>query len=146
MSIMVSYYKYISTINIKIQYFRKLLYDSIIIGVFIQQILQKQERLTGRLTELEQKRSFRARFGPIRPSFGPQNFFGGFNSTRYQTLLSQAAICVISRKTNDTNLTKWRKPNFRHQNFFCGFYIYQQLDIVQSYHPMQFPGKLMNKT
>ena len=32
------------------------------------------------------------------------------------------------------------------QIFFCGFYHYYQLDIVPSYHPMQFKGKLMNQT
>ena len=29
--------------------------------------------------------------------------------------------------------------------FFHGFYLYQQLDHVPSYHPMQFPAKLMNQ-
>ena len=30
--------------------------------------------------------------------------------------------------------------------FFCGFYLYWYLDIVRSYHPMQFQGKIMNQT
>ena len=29
---------------------------------------------------------------------------------------------------------------------FCEFYLYQLLDIVTSYHPMQFKGKLINQT
>ena len=37
-------------------------------------------------------------------------------------------------------------PTLGPQNFFHGFYFYQQLDNVPSYHPMQFLGKLMNQT
>ena len=32
------------------------------------------------------------------------------------------------------------------QNFFRGSYLYLQLGIVPSYHPMQFPRKLTNQT
>ena len=44
-----------------------------------------------------------------------------------------------------------KKPNIRpnfpplRSIFSCEFYFYQQLDIVQSYYPMQFKGKLMNQ-
>ena len=38
----------------------------------------------------------------------------------------------------------WRK--FGPKIFFNGFYLYQMLDIVASYHCMQFQGKLMNQT
>ena len=46
------------------------------------------------------------------------------------------------------------KPNFRPnfgqnvgpQNLFCGFYLHWYLDIVPSYQPMQFLGKLLNQT
>ena len=33
-----------------------------------------------------------------------------------------------------------------HFFFFCGFYFYLLLEIVPSYHPRQFKGKLKNKT
>ena len=35
-------------------------------------------------------------------------------------------------------------PNLGPQFFLCGSYLYQMLDIVESYHCMQFQGKLIN--
>ena len=37
-------------------------------------------------------------------------------------------------------------PNLGSRNFFHRFYLYRMLDIVASYHCMQFQGKLMNQT
>ena len=37
-------------------------------------------------------------------------------------------------------------PNLGPQNFFHGLYLYNMLDIVPSYHCMQFQGKLQNQT
>ena len=37
-------------------------------------------------------------------------------------------------------------PEFGPQNFFHEFYLYYMLEIVASYHCMQFQGKLMNQT
>ena len=37
-------------------------------------------------------------------------------------------------------------PNFVPQNFFCEFYLYYMLDIVGSYHCMQFQGTLINQS
>ena len=48
--------------------------------------------------------------------------------------------------TNDANLRKRRKTCFQAQFFSGVFYLYQQLYIAPSYHPMQFNGKLKNKT
>ena len=36
--------------------------------------------------------------------------------------------------------------NLGSKTFFHGFYLYYMLDIVASYHCMQFQGKLMNQT
>ena len=53
---------------------------------------------------------------------------------------------AILGKTNDETLIKWQNPTliwnpiWRPRNFFQGFYLHN----VPSYHPMQFPGKLMN--
>ena len=75
----------------------------------------------------------------------PKTFFWGFSSTSCYTL-SQATIWAISGKTNDGTLRKWQKPypnfepNLGPQIFFLGFY----LDYVPNYHPMQYPGKLIN--
>ena len=37
-------------------------------------------------------------------------------------------------------------PNLGTQNFFCGFYFYYMLNIVASYHCIQFEGKRMIQT
>ena len=36
--------------------------------------------------------------------------------------------------------------NLGPKKFFCEFYLHQKLEIVASYHYMQFQGKLMNQT
>ena len=36
-------------------------------------------------------------------------------------------------------------PNLVPKKVFCGFYLYQTLNIVASYHRMQFQGKLINQ-
>ena len=38
------------------------------------------------------------------------------------------------------------RPNLGPQKFFCGFYLYSTLDIVASYHHIQFQGKLRFQT
>ena len=64
---------------------------------------------------------------------------------------------AISRKTNETNLRKWQQnlvlgpilespAQIRAPNFFCGCYLYKKLEVVASYHCMQFHRKLMNQT
>ena len=58
--------------------------------------------------------------------------------------------CAISRKTNDANLRKWQKKahfesNFGPPNFFPRV-LPLLIDIVPSYHSMQFKRKLMNQT
>ena len=49
---------------------------------------------------------------------------------------------------NDQKPSFWHDfgLNFGPQKFFCGFYLYWMLDIVASYHCMQFQGKLKNQT
>ena len=37
-------------------------------------------------------------------------------------------------------------PNLGPKTFYCGFYLYWQLDIDPSYYPIKFPGKLTNQT
>ena len=43
------------------------------------------------------------------------------------------------KKPNFGSNFGWFGPNVDPQNLFCGFYLYQQLDFVPNYHPMQFP-------
>ena len=68
------------------------------------------------------------------------------------------AMYATSRKTNESNLKKMAKKTSFRPNFspfstnlsppkiFCEFYIYYMLNIVATYHCMQFQGKLMNQT
>ena len=66
-------------------------------------------------------------------------------------------LYAVSRKTNETNFRKWQKnkfwdrfwnlrPKFGPQTFLCGWYLYKMLEVVASYHCMQFHRKLMNRT
>ena len=57
---------------------------------------KKQASLTGRPTKLEQKKSFRI-----------PNEVSALLDVRHCPKLPS---CVISKKTNDTNLRKWQKP------------------------------------
>ena len=86
--------------------------------------------------------------GLLGPNLGHTIFFGGFTSTRCQTC-PKLQSCAISRKLFDENSTKGLKNLISLSPlppFFFQFYLYQQLDIVPSYHPLQFKGKLINQT
>ena len=62
----------------------------------------------------------------------------------------------IYRKTNELNLREKNLVSglilaplaqiWAQKNFFCRLYLHQILDIVASYHCMQFQEKLMNQT
>ena len=58
------------------------------------------------------KTSFQTDFGPFGPKLGAKFFLMKFTSNTCQTLL-QAIIFAISRKTNEPNLRKWQKTQFR---------------------------------
>ena len=62
---------------------------------------------------------------------------------------------TIQRKPNEPNLRKWWKTSFwaipwckfgTPKFFSWVLYLYYMLDIVASYHRMQYQGKLMNQT
>ena len=92
----------------------------------------------------------------FRADFGPKNFFVGFTSTRFYTLL-QAIIVCYSRKTNEPNLRNCKKtsfgPNFGQfgpglgrQIFFSKIWLRQSLDVMVSYHydyHIQYQKKLL---
>ena len=80
-------------------------------------------------------------------------FIFGFYSTSSWTLF-QAIIQWIKLEKMTKNLILaqfWLvgpkyDPSPPFKNCFYGFYLYQQLDIVLSYHLIQFKGKLMIQT
>ena len=99
-------------------------------------------------------------FGPDFSSFGakcdPQNFFSWVLPLLEVKHCCRLSLYVIPRKTNEQTWENGQKPSFRTnfasygpnlglRNFFPGFYLYM-LDIVASYHCMQFHGKLKNQT
>ena len=107
-----------------------------------------------------QKTYFRAQFWPLRPKFKPQIFFRGFHP--YQMLDNVAyklSLNAISKKNNKPNKENGKKtsfgPNFgsfgpnsgRHFFFFFFFvskiWLRQSLDIMVSYHDLQYQKKLM---
>ena len=80
---------------------------------FLNNIYREQATLTGRPTA-----SGKSHFGPdsnlLGPNLGYKIFFGGFRSTRRQTLFQVAIPCNI-KENNDANLIKWQKKQFRPQ-------------------------------
>ena len=64
------------------------------------------------------------------------------------------SLCAISGKTNKPNMRKWQKPIFRpnfgpfglksgHHFFSLKIWLCQSLDIMVSYHRVQYQKKLM---
>ena len=89
--------------------------------------------------------------------FGPQKYFSWILPLLDVRHCCQLSLSEILKKTNKTNLRKWQKnwfpddfgpfgTNLATKAFLRWFYFYQTLDIVTSYHCMQFQGKLMNET
>ena len=89
--------------------------------------------------------------------FGPLKFFWWVVPLLGLIHCCKLSLYAISRKTNESNLRKWQKnlvlgpiwnlqPKFGLQTFFCGWYLYKMLEVVASYHCMQFHRKLMNQT
>ena len=86
-------------------------------------------------------------FGPFSPNLGPIMFFVDFTCCK---LLFYA----ISRKTNEPNLRKWQKTLFCAQFwsiwpklelliFLKKIWLRQSLDIMVSYHHVQYQIKLI---
>ena len=104
------------------------------------------------------KPSFGYNFGLFQPNFSSQKIFSWVLSLIDLLHRCKLSFYVSSRKTNEPNLRKWKKtlvlgpilacfgPNLVRKIFFRGFYLYQMLEIVASYHCMQFQEKLMNQT
>ena len=87
--------------------------------------------------------------------WAPQFFF--ISSTSSSSQCSRLSSQSIQRNTNSPNMRKLEKPNFQSdfspfgpnlgsKNFLTQIYLYVQLEIVPSYHHMQFKGKLINQT
>ena len=93
----------------------------------------------------------------LGPNLGPPKSFSWVLPLLNVRQCSKLSPYAMSKKTNEPNLKKRQKlnfgphfgsflPKFGPPNFFCRFYLFQQLDMVPSYHFMQFTGKLVNQT
>ena len=95
-------------------------------------------------------------FGPYGRNLGTK-LFSWILTLLHVTHCRKLSLYAISRNTNQPNLTKWQnssfrinfgpfRPNLGPKNFFHRFYLYFMLDIVASYHCLQFQRKVMNQT
>ena len=100
------------------------------------------------------KPSFGTDFGPFGPNLDPPNFFYGFYFYMLDIVASYDCMQFQGKLMNQT-WENGRKPSFRTnfchfgpnlgpQIFFMDFV--SMLDIVASFHSMQFQGKLINQT
>ena len=103
------------------------------------------------------KNSFGTDFDPFGLNLIPKNFFSWILPLLQVRNCCKLSFSAISRKTNEPNLRKWKKPSFETnfgpfglnlglKNFFHIFDLFYMLDIVARYHFIQFQGKLMNQT
>ena len=104
-----------------------------------------------------QKTLFQAWFWPLWPKFGPKNFFSWILSLLDVRHCCKLSAYVISGKTKEQYLRKWQRPSFGSnfgplgpnsgcQNFSSKIWLCQSLDVMVSYHHVQYQKKLMNKS
>ena len=80
-------------------------------------------------------------FWPLRPKFGPQNFFHGLYLYCMFDIVSSYHCMQLQEKLMNQTWENDEKPSFG-PKLFTEFYLYYMLDNVASYHCMQFQGKL----
>ena len=85
---------------------------------------------------------------PFGPNVGPKSFFSGILPLLDVRHCCKLSLYPISRKTNEPNLRKWQKTSFGldHQNISSKIWLGQSLDIMVSYHHVQYQKKLMIKS
>ena len=96
-------------------------------------------------------------FWSLWPKFGPPNnswwilscykleIIASYHYMQFQVKLMNQTWENGKKPSLRTNFGLF-DPNLGQQKFFHRFYLYGMLDIVRSYHCMQFQGKLMNQT
>ena len=115
-----------------------------------------QGKLMNQTCENGKKPSFCSDFGHFGPNMGPQIFFSRILLLLDVRHCCKSSLYAISRKTNEQNLRKWQEkpsfvpdfglfdPNLNHQFFFFSkIWICQSLDIMVSYHHVQYQKKLI---
>ena len=89
--------------------------------------------------------------GPILPQIWTPKCFSWILPLLDVRHCCKLSSCAISRENYKANLRKWQKklsfgPNFGPFDLNLGPNFFSLLDIVASYHCMQFQGKLMKQT
>ena len=102
----------------------------------------------GKLVNQAQEKGEKPNFGP---NFGPRMFLVGFTSTRYSTLSQAIIVCNFQKVQTQENGEKPHfvpdlgslGPNSGCQNSFSNIWLRQSLDIMVSYHHVQYQKQLM---
>ena len=106
------------------------------------------------------KAQFGAGFWPFWSKFGPQIFFAWILLPLLDARnCGKLSLCAILRKTNEPNFRKWQKKNkfwtwfwpiwpkfglpFYLFFFFSKIWLRHSLDVMVSYHHVQYQEKLM---
>ena len=91
---------------------------------------------------------FGVRFWPVWPKFGPPKFFSWVLPLLHVSHCRKLSSYAISKKTYDPNSRKWRKTLFWTRwiqicaaNFFSRIWLRQSLDIMVSYHHVEYQKK-----
>ena len=94
----------------------------------------------------QQKPNFRPNFGGFGTNLGPKKFFVGFTSTY---AISKKSSNPNLRKLWKTSLWAWFRPvgpKIRPQIFFFWIWLLRSLDIMISYHHVQYQKKVINQS
>ena len=116
--------------------------------------MQFQGKLMNQTGKNGKTPSFEPYFGLFWPIFGPRNCFSWVLPLLDVRHCCKLSLYVIARKTNEPNLRKWQKtsfgpnfgpfgPNSCRQSFLPKIWLCQSLDIIVSYHHVQYQKKLM---
>ena len=90
------------------------------------------------------KKKFRAWYWPLWPKSGPKKFFSWILPLLDVRQCYKLSLSAISRNTNKPNCRKWKKSLVPgRQFFFSKIWLRQSLDIMVSYHLVQYQEKLM---
>ena len=108
--------------------------------------VQYQGKLMMQLWENDKNSNFKPNL-PTPPSPPPPPIFSWVLPLLVVRQCSKLSSYTISRNINEPNLKKWQKPNlgpnFGPNNFLQLLTLL--VDIIPSYHPMQFKEKLMSQ-
>ena len=100
-----------------------------------------------------EKPNFGPDFGLFGPKLSPENFFVGFTSKRCKILSQAIIVCNLKenlwsklKRMTKTSFWAWFRPvgpKFGPPIFFSKIWRRQLLDIMVSYHHVQYQKKLM---